>query len=208
MVAAKYPDEVAFIVLLAGPGVPGDEILVDQLAAIFKAMGATPHEVELRQAMQKKLLAILKAGGKKDELKHKLAEAVKAHLATLSPEDRKLVEKDVKTEDKDYDGMASEWMTTFLTYDPRPTLKQVRCPVLALNGEFDLQVTVPLNTDALSKALAEGGNTKVTVKVLPGLNHLFQHSKTGVPSEYGTIEETVAPEALEAVSRWILELPK
>jgi fermentation-respiration switch protein FrsA (DUF1100 family) len=96
-------------------------------------------------------------------------------------------------------------MRFFLTYDPKPTLMQVKCPVLAINGEKDLQVPPEENLQAIEEALKAGGNKDYTVKELPGLNHLFQTAKTGSPSEYAAIEETISPTALEVIGNWISE---
>jgi hypothetical protein len=95
------------------------------------------------------------------------------------------------------------WFRFFLTYDPAPTLAQVRCPVLAVTGENDLQAPPDPNLAVIRDALNAGGNENVTVIELPGLNHLFQTSETGAPSEYGQIEETMSPLLLEAVADWI-----
>src|ERR1035438_9766620 len=99
--------------------------------------------------------------------------------------------------------LTSPWYRYFLTYDPAPALRKVICPVLALNGEKDTQVPPKLNLPAIRKALEDGGNKNFEVDELPGLNHLFQHAKTGGFSEYAQIEETFAPEALEKIASWI-----
>lgn len=88
-------------------------------------------------------------------------------------------------------------------YDPRPTLQKVKCPVLAINGEKDLQVPPKENLAAIEQALKAGGNSDFTLKELPDLNHLFQHSETGSLTEYSKIEETFAPEALQIIGDWI-----
>ena len=98
--------------------------------------------------------------------------------------------------------LTTRWMRYFLTYDPRPTLAEVHVPVLALNGELDLQVDATQNLEAIREGL--GHNPYVTVRRLPGLNHLFQTAKTGAFSEYATIEETMAPVVLDLVRDWIL----
>jgi fermentation-respiration switch protein FrsA (DUF1100 family) len=97
----------------------------------------------------------------------------------------------------------SPWFRFYLTFDPRPTLRQVRCPVLALNGEKDTQVDASANLAAIEKALKEGGNADVTVKVLSRLNNMFQTCQTGGPKEYSKINETFAPAALEIIGEWI-----
>lgn len=97
------------------------------------------------------------------------------------------------------------WFNYFLTYDPKPTLSKVKCPVLAINGEKDLQVPPKENLSAIEEALAAGGNKNYTIRELPGLNHLFQTAQTGLPDEYAKIEETISPAALKMIGDWILE---
>ena len=103
------------------------------------------------------------------------------------------------------DQLLSPWFRFFLKFDPQTTLRKTRVPVLALNGELDLQVDADQNLTAIEEALREAGNDDVTIVRFPGLNHLFQHSQTGSPNEYATIEETMSPEVLEAISSWVLE---
>jgi uncharacterized protein len=92
-----------------------------------------------------------------------------------------------------------------LTFDPRPTLAKVRCPVLAVNGDKDLQVPSKENLAEIRKALERAGNKQVTIKELPGLNHLFQTCRTGTVAEYALIEETIAPAALKVIGDWVVE---
>ena len=102
--------------------------------------------------------------------------------------------------------ITSPWMTYFIKSKPSENLKKVTCPVLALNGEKDLQVAPKENIKAIQQALKEGGNSNLTTKIYPELNHLFQHAKTGSPSEYATIEETFSEEVLKDMVEWIKEL--
>jgi uncharacterized protein len=101
--------------------------------------------------------------------------------------------------------LTSPWYRYFIAYDPAPALTHVKCPVLAINGERDLQVPATDNLAAIKHALESSGNTHVTTMVLPGLNHLFQTAKTGLPAEYSQIEETISPVALDTVATWILK---
>lgn len=78
-----------------------------------------------------------------------------------------------------------------------------KCPVLAINGDKDVQVPSKVNLPAIEKALKKGGNNKVTTIEMPGLNHLFQECKTGLPTEYAQIEQTFSPMALDAITNWI-----
>jgi len=101
--------------------------------------------------------------------------------------------------------MTSPWFRFFLDYDPVPVLQKTLCPVLALNGEKDLQIASKQNLEQIRKAFQQGGNTDFQTTELAGLNHLFQHGPTGSPTEYGGIEETIAPEALNSISDWVLK---
>ena len=99
--------------------------------------------------------------------------------------------------------LTSAWFIKLLAYDPAAKLTEVKCPVFALNGEKDLQVSFRENLDGIRHGLEAGGNKDVTTRALPDLNHLFQHCQTGAISEYGQIEETMSPEVLRLVSDWI-----
>ena len=101
--------------------------------------------------------------------------------------------------------VANPWMRYFLSYDPRPTLEKVTCPTLVINGEKDLQVPPYQNLPEIEKALKKGGNKNFRIVEMEGLNHLFQQSETGAPSEYATIEETFSPDAMKVISDWILK---
>ncbi len=100
----------------------------------------------------------------------------------------------------------SDWMKWFLDYDPTADISATTCPVFALNGDKDLQVIASLNLPAIKQALPQNKHT--LVKEYAGLNHLFQHCKTGLPTEYNTIEETISEEVLKDIATWILSLPK
>jgi fermentation-respiration switch protein FrsA (DUF1100 family) len=100
--------------------------------------------------------------------------------------------------------LTSAWMRHFLSYDPAATLRRVRVPVLAINGSLDLQVPVRQNLPAIEAALKAGGNTNVKVVELHDLNHLFQKATTGSPAEYGKIEQTIDPQALQTIGEWVV----
>ncbi|MBR5068342.1 MAG: alpha/beta hydrolase [Bacteroidales bacterium] len=95
----------------------------------------------------------------------------------------------------------SPWINYFLDYDPIPDIQGTRCPVLAINGDKDVQVVSSLNLKGIEKALPK--NKKTLMKEYPGLNHLFQHCSTGLPTEYAGIEETISEEVLGDIATWI-----
>ncbi len=191
MIASRNSD-VAFIVLMAGSGVPGDEILVAQVQAIAESSGRTHEEALKTAAKQREILALVKS--EKDPAV--LEKELKAKLSGEGLEAQAGIE--IKA-------LTSPWFRYFMNYDPAPALRKVTCPVLAINGEKDMQVPPKQNLPAIRKALELGGNKHFEVDELPGLNHLFQTAKTGSPAEYASIEETISPVALEKISNWILQ---
>ncbi|MFZ0961275.1 MAG: alpha/beta fold hydrolase [Terriglobia bacterium] len=191
MVAARDPD-VAFIVMMAGSGVPGDQILVAQSRLIAEAAGQSPAEAEKSANEEREVLALVKNGKDKTALESDLR--------------KRLAGKGTDAQvDAQIHAITSPWFRYFLAYDPAGALRKVQCPVLALNGEKDLQVPPSLNLPAIRQALTEGGNKHFEADELPGLNHLFQTARTGAPSEYAEIEETMSPLALEKIGGWILK---
>jgi hypothetical protein len=189
MVAARNPD-VAFIVMMAGTGVSGDEILIAQRRLIAEAAGDSREKLEKGDAQQRAILTLVER--EKDDAV--LEKKVRELLAGSVPEAQ--IGPQIKA-------ISTPWFRYFLTYDPAAALGKLRCPVLVLNGEKDLQVPPNLNLPAIRKALVAGGNKDFEIDELPGLNHLFQSAKTGAPTEYAEIEETIAPVALEKMASWI-----
>ena len=96
------------------------------------------------------------------------------------------------------------WLEYFMNYDPEADIKNTDCPVFALNGEKDCQVIASLNLTSIAQKLPKNINSKT--KLYPGLNHLFQECKTGLPQEYATIEQTISPIVLKDIAEWIKSL--
>jgi uncharacterized protein len=203
--AATRSNDIAFIVLMAGTGLVGEEILYLQGALIVKSMGGSDKDVARTREAQEGIFKVVKEEKDNAAAATRIKELEEKLVAKLDEKERKELEKAKAVSASQAKAVLTPWFRYFLTYDPAPVLRQVRCPVLAINGEKDLQVPPKENLPAIEKALKAGGNTDVTVKELPGLNHLFQTSKTGAVSEYGKIEETIAPVALETMADWILK---
>ena len=196
MIAAKSAD-IAFIVLMAGPGLTGEQILYLQGALLAKAAGATDEAIAKQREQQEGMFAILKQEKDSVEAEKKM----RALFAKgLSEEQQKATASVVDSQIK---RVNNPWFRFFLTYDPVPTLKKVRCPVLAINGERDLQVPPKEDLEKISASLKDGGNKDYKTIIFPGLNHLFQTCTTGGVSEYATIEETISPPVLATISDWI-----
>jgi hypothetical protein len=196
MVAARSKD-VAWIVLLAGPGLNGEDSLLLQSKAILRTTGVNEGQIATTLNFNKQTYALVRQQTNREALESKLADLVQSSGMSLTlPSSALQLQMSM---------LVSPWFRYFLDYDPVPALQKTQCPVLALNGEKDLQVPAQENLASIGKALQTGGNKDFQITPLPGLNHLFQHCPTGSPTEYGAIEETIAPEALDAVSDWVLK---
>ncbi len=205
MVAADSPD-VAFIVLMAGTGVTGERILYEQGALIARAEGAPEATIQKTLEFQKKAFAVIKEIKDPKSAEEKLKPILVEGYQALSEDEKKAAGSEELWLKGQLQALNSPWMRFFLTYDPKPTLAKVHCPVLAMGGSLDLQVPAEGNLKAIGDALKAGGNKRYQIALLNGLNHLFQKAKTGGVSEYAKSEETISPEALTLMREWILRV--
>lgn len=203
MVASK-DESIAFIVLMAGPGLPGDQILLMQQELVARASGVSQEEIDLTRKMNEGMFDLIRAH--KDE--SNLPALTEDYIEKLFDENTELPIPENMTKEAfirmQVQQVNSPWMLNFLTHEPAPVLKEVTCPILALNGVKDLQVPCDANLEAIEKAVKSGGNDQITTVRLEGQNHLFQECETGAPSEYAEIDQTLSPKALETMTTWIL----
>lgn len=185
-IVAADDKKMAFIVMLAGPGIPGDSILLLQARLIGEASGMSSEQLTTARNINREVYRLAKEGASEQQLTDFMMAAVPGNTLESA-------KKDTRT-------ITSPWFRTFLAYDPAPTLSKVRCAVLAVNGTKDLQVPYRENLDAIAAAL----KSNCTTHAFDNLNHLFQNCTTGAPNEYATIEETVSPTVLQYVTQWII----
>ncbi|NAW51377.1 alpha/beta fold hydrolase [Elizabethkingia argentiflava] len=198
MVAAKE-EKIRNIILLAAPGLPGNELLILQNKRILEVSGVSPEQI-------------------KEDLKLKsyFFNFVRTYKGNQFAEDAHKALNNFFIENKNTDSKKAQelishrliqqtnpWMVYFLKSTPTEYLKQLKIPVLALNGSLDTQVTAKENLEAIRKALLQAENKAVEMVEIPGLNHLFQTAKSGSPSEYEEIEETFSPKVLELIKNWV-----
>ncbi len=207
VMAAGRSKDVGFIVLVSGPAVKGDALLRAQLEAISGAEGKSEAEVQRLSALQARSFRVTRTGQGAEEVAAEAHKEALAAIEKLPAEQRKAMGDLGQFADRAVKGemalIRSPWFRFFLDYDPAQALAQVRCPVLALFGEKDLQVPAEMNRKALEAALGSAGNKRVTLRVLPGANHLFQPAKTGSPSEYASLPKEFVPGFLETVASFI-----
>lgn len=205
VVAGRNPD-IAFIVLMAGPGERGDKVLNDQIRLIMAAGGATEEEIAQTLELQELGYQAVRTGEGFDEVEAAIRQEIDAQLAELTDAQKaQLGDIDAHVEMVVAQRMASiqtDWFRQFIDYDPAPDLANVEVPVLALYGGLDVQVPAESNKAALEAALAH--NDDVTVTVFPKANHLFQEAETGAPDEYALLAPGFLPGFLDTVSEWLL----
>jgi dienelactone hydrolase len=195
-IVAGNSKDLDFIVLLAGTGIRGDKLMLLQKEKIERQMGVPESEIQKGQEIFKGAYDLVVASSENDtNLNTKINNYFKLQFGD-------------KMSEAQISGLTAQitspWMVNFLKFNPSTALEKVKCPVLAINGDKDLQVPADVNINAIKNALAKGGNKKATAKIIPNLNHLFQECKTGSPDEYATIEQTFSPIALEELSKWIM----
>ena len=204
--AAIRSKDVAFIVLMAGTGLPGDEEILIQTDMLLKSQGFSDESVKLAHELYSAVFVIVKGKDDTATAEKKLRDVISSRTAAMTAAQKKDLQPLLDQVDSQLKQIyLLPWFRYFLRYDPHPTLRKITIPVLALNGENDIQVAAKANLNAIAAALKEAGNKDYTIVSLPKLNHLFQTSKTGALTEYGEIEETISPVALKTMSDWILK---
>lgn len=196
MLAAR--GKADFIVSMAGPGVRGDSILLAQNRRGMMQGGVPANMADDYCKVLAKMFVVMAQPGTVADPAAKVREIAKETGVSL-PEP--LVQNFAKSME-----ICTPWLKYFIGYDPSADIKAVKCPVMAVNGSKDVQVTAADNLAAIRRLLPE--NSRNLIKEYPGLNHLFQHCTTGLTTEYGQIEETVSPEVMQDIAAWITEVAR
>ncbi len=192
--AAAGSSDVAYIVMMGSPGLPGVEYNYQYEESMGRALGLSEEAIAAKRAFQERALNVVlheKDYAVAEEKLRRIYEEFDPHI----PETQKKVA--VKR-------LLSPWFRFNVTHDPGDTLRALKCPVLAITGEKDVHVPPDGNIEAIRHALEAGGNRDYIVEELPGLNHFLQTAETGAPLEYGKIEQTISPIVLELVGVWIM----
>jgi len=204
MAAARSKD-IAFVVMLAGLGQRGEDIIYTQTGLIARASGADAETIRRNVTLARRINAIVKSESNENRIEQLIIDDLAAQAAELNEEQRKAFAPEAAAVRAAMPMYKMPWYRYFIMFDPVPVLKKVKVPVLALNGDLDLQVASKENLDLIAAALKAGRNKDFTVKSFPRLNHLFQTSKNGLPSEYMTLDETFSPDVLTSISDWITQ---
>lgn len=188
-------EDIAFMVLLAAPAIEGDKLLLKQRADFLKLRGLNDAQIEKSNDIFVKTYEfILSTDSEDDEFKKELTDFLAANYAEVMMEKELMVMVEQLT---------SKETLILLKNKPSNYLSQIDCPVLAINGDKDFQVSSKENLAAIELEIKKGGNTNIETKEFEGLNHLFQESETGDSTEYGIIEQTMSPQVLEYIKEWL-----
>lgn len=207
MVAVQSKD-VAFIVLLAAPGVPIKELMLSQIEKSARAEGVDERLIKINLSVMKKMSDLIisnpKMSNKKlnNLLERELTQIFDTLPDSIKPPTKEGIKQQIRAQSLQFSG---NWYRYFIAYDPKPTLQKVKCPVLAINGSLDVQVEAEQNLEGIKKSLNSGNNKQFTIYELKGLNHLFQEGVTGAVSEYSKLEQTMSVQMLNVVTTWLLE---
>ncbi len=194
-IVAMESKDVAYVILLAAPGMRGDKLILLQKELIERKMGAPELAItEGQEKMKGAYNIILEFEGDNEELKNSLKKYFSEVFGPMLPENQLNA---ISTQ------MSYPWFVDFIRYDPQTVLSKIGIPVLALGGSKDVQVPAEENLKSIEKILKDSGNNEVTVMEFENLNHLFQNSETGLPAEYFTIEQTFSPDVLKLMVSWI-----
>lgn len=209
---ASYSSDVAFVVLISGSGVPGGDLLLEQQRLILNASGVENNLIEKNRELQVKINNVLSGGEDFSSIRNDIEIFAEKDFESLSPEiknsilDKKsylnsIVESQIVMFD-------NPWFRFFVKYDPAPSLKKVKVPVLMIFGGLDLQVSVHQNKNKMEEALEKGGNKNYKTVIFPEANHLYQAAKSGIPAEYESLKKEFVPGFLDTIGNWIIPIIK
>ncbi|MEI6265235.1 MAG: alpha/beta fold hydrolase [Sphingobacteriia bacterium] len=208
---ASTNKNIAFITLLAGPGVNGDVIFKYQMRRNFVKKGLSIEDEKIASGLVNDMIDQLKKSSNYDSIKTGMKNIYTNWRKTYSESDESRVLNTIG--DKAYLAVVDQfrggliWLNYFMNMDPSIALKKVKCPVLAVNGESDMQVVCKENLEGIENALQKGKNKKYTIHSFPNLNHLFQTCNNPEQS-YESIDETFSPTALAYIANWINQIVK
>ncbi len=210
LVAAEHA-EIAFVVCMAGPAVSGDKIILSQIESLNRTRGVPEDRIARDVALERRVFEVIRSDTGWENVVVELRKAIRADIGREVgnlPEDQKKSLPDIDSmaearAGQQIAGAKSRWFRHFIDFDPATVLSRVRCPVLALFGEKDMQVLPSLNKEPMEAALRRAGNGDYTIKIVAGANHLFQAAETGTPAEYATLKKEFIPGFLEIISDWV-----
>ncbi|MBI2257591.1 MAG: alpha/beta fold hydrolase [Flavobacteriia bacterium] len=196
---AASDKNIAHIILMASPGIPIKELMIQQTESTLRMSGIKKEEIDVSIELNKKFYSLIISNDDDEKCRGEIEKIINDHSNSMPTSESNELKKKTPYIIK---SLLSPWFRYFIRFNPEFYLKDIKCPVLALNGEKDVQVHYKNNLNSIQSILKNNGNNQVSIKSFPSLNHLFQNSTTGAVSEYPLIEETISPEILEEIKNW------
>ena len=207
MISSKEQD-VAFVILLAGPAVRGDKVISGQIERMMRSAGQPDSSVQQALRMQERIYESVRADTGWAGVREMLLGAMRQSMEGMSPEQRTasgITDSVLSSRvDAQLGQVRSPWFHRFITYDPAPDIRTIACPMLALYGSLDTQVPPAQSRPVLEQVVASSGKENVAIRTFDGANHLFQAAVTGAPTEYGTLKKEFMPGVLDGITEWLL----
>ena len=206
ILAGRNPD-IAFLVMLGGPGMPLDWNMLKSDSASNVRLGKSVDAVNSGQTLLRSMIAAVKGADSGRVTEADLERVIGRWRDSLPPQVKEGIDAFTKSRPDHWRAMASEWATPYFYYvlhfDPCPVISEISCPVLSLIGEKDVQTLPEENSRAIRSALENGKCGSYRVEIVPNVNHLFQECETGTIGEYARIEGTFSKALMESIARWI-----
>jgi len=199
MLASKRND-IAFVIMLAGPGIKNSLLYAEQQFLIGKDQGADTAKLAAKRKNDENLYELIAKSDRTKILSQKINGLVEKSITIVSGHSSTATQKQL---DLTLETLNSSWFRFFLSYDPADYLAKVNAPILAINGSNDLQVASQSNLAGIEQILKSSKHDDFRTQELANLNHLFQTSITGSISEYSQLTETFSPEALTVINQWL-----
>ncbi len=196
LAASKFSSDFSFIISLAGPSQRGDKLLLTQQELIAKALSMKESDIKKMLQINSSFFELIikyKDDPSTEELEKEIKELAKKFKLTKNETQQVIAQ------------LTSKWMRTYILLDPAEYLKDIKCPVLALFGEKDLQVSANINSEIMKSVFDSMGKTNYEILILKSHNHLFQNAKTGNIYEYCLINETISNLTLEKIKEFLFK---
>lgn len=210
-IVASRDRDVAFLVLLGAPAVKGRDVLAAQATAMSRAAGVADSILRVDSLMRAAVFALFDRRPSDASLEQQVDATLSRWQRRLSPRDRRIAQRLLSDRRAAQDSAAltlwrSRWFKSLYHHDPVPYLRATHAPVLAILGALDLQVPLVQNAPAMRRILGARRDALSATHTLPGVNHMMQPASTGLMNEYIEIEQTIAPEVLVTMDRWLARL--
>lgn len=203
--ATNMNSKSQFVILLAGSAIPLKDDIIEQCNAIYTTLGVSNENIDLNRQILESTMNIIKYSSNDSIAKVEIKKSFEKYnplVEAMNITDREKLELSSPLKIGDYASLLMPFMKYDLFFDPAEELSKIKCPMLAIMGDKDIQV-LPHNLEKIERIVKNGGNKMITTELFNGKNHLLQSCIKCTIEEYRELEETMSPEVQEKISKWI-----